>query len=500
MSWGRSTSSRHVDTHALLIEGSSSDGSGTVVGRSGGSHLVLAAGTYTIEATTRYSGAVGTYSVWASWAPAYEPLAVVLAGSASVELVYDVVLDSGSVPSVGASGYELRWRRVGEREWSSADAGAGLSFAVRSLVRGALYEVQARAVWTGGETAVVLYVTGWSAPGSGIAGAWTPANVRVASGDRTLVVSWDDVPVASRYVVEYWPEDEPSVRAVVVAVRDGDRWRADITGLAESTAYGVAVRSVRTAGGQQAMSDPVTSFAVPGTYVGASMRTSSYLGVFFRRHRVIRYSVWWQGDCDGDFVLWDRYSGGGEWRRLSGLAYTSSGDGGHTLTAPELGIDTTSLGSYRAALSSSEGRRLQLRCSPQGAALPSAAQDPPGRLVGEVAFRRSGGSSPPAPAGVSATVDGTRRQRLVSWQPFTAEQLARVGSSIVGYDGSGAGSRAASSGPRRRLLAAIPSKGSRRAARMRCGCAPAVPPMTVCGRRGRTGPQWPPPTDCSSAA
>ena len=59
-------------TYLVLLEGRSVDGSGTVVGRTSGSrldHLLLAAGTYTIEATTDYAGD-GGYSVWASRAPA----------------------------------------------------------------------------------------------------------------------------------------------------------------------------------------------------------------------------------------------------------------------------------------------------------------------------------------------------------------------------------------------------------------------------------------------
>ena len=60
-------------TYLVLLEGRSVDGSGTVVGRTSGSrldHLLLAAGTYTIEVTTDYAGATGGYSVWASRAPA----------------------------------------------------------------------------------------------------------------------------------------------------------------------------------------------------------------------------------------------------------------------------------------------------------------------------------------------------------------------------------------------------------------------------------------------
>ena len=64
-------------TYLVLLEGRSVDGSGTVVGRAASSrsaaslrHLLLAAGTYTIEATTNSSEATGSYSVWASRSPA----------------------------------------------------------------------------------------------------------------------------------------------------------------------------------------------------------------------------------------------------------------------------------------------------------------------------------------------------------------------------------------------------------------------------------------------
>ena len=50
--------------YELLIEGSSADGSGTVIDRYGEAHLVLAAGTYTIEAAAYSAGGTGTYSVW----------------------------------------------------------------------------------------------------------------------------------------------------------------------------------------------------------------------------------------------------------------------------------------------------------------------------------------------------------------------------------------------------------------------------------------------------
>ena len=65
--------------YVVLLEGRSVDGSGTVVGRAdGGSRydaarlddLLLAAGTYTIEATTRSAEATGNYTVAVNWNPA----------------------------------------------------------------------------------------------------------------------------------------------------------------------------------------------------------------------------------------------------------------------------------------------------------------------------------------------------------------------------------------------------------------------------------------------
>ena len=75
--------SSRLRTYVVLMEGASSDGSGTVVARAGyggtsyGSvyparldHLLLSAGTYTIEATTSSPGATGDYSVRVNWWPA----------------------------------------------------------------------------------------------------------------------------------------------------------------------------------------------------------------------------------------------------------------------------------------------------------------------------------------------------------------------------------------------------------------------------------------------
>ena len=287
-------------------------------------HLLLAAGTYTVEATTGSAEVTGDYSVnvrW--WAAVYEPLSVVLVDSSTVELVYDTVLDATSVPPVGvfgvvvdgstravssvavagqvvslslsepvspgesvvvtytvptapgegrieaasgsvalgfadrtarvppdapsnvavfssadglttggltvlwtavdgSTGYEVQWRLRGGRVWQSAQTDLVQRFTVGGLVRGAIYDVQVRAVTTGGDSGHRLYVSGWSVLGSGIAGGWTPPSVAVTPADGMLVVNWGDVPVASGYEVVYWPEDHLSDRTRAVAVRDGN--------------------------------------------------------------------------------------------------------------------------------------------------------------------------------------------------------------------------------------------------------------------------------------
>ncbi len=521
-----------------------SDGSGAEVGRDQGSsrrfasepahldYLLLAAGTYTVEVTTGSAGEVGAYSLSVSWAPAYEPLAVVLADASSVELVYDAVLDANSVPPVsafgvvvggsarpvssvsvsgqvvtlglelpvsgsqevavfytipasqgarrvqatsgaaalsisgrvavvppdppgtpavgsrldgslgglrvswptvaGSSRYELQWRRIGGQEWSSARASAGSPFTVRGLVRGALYEVQVRAVWTGGDTAHVLYVTGWSAPGSGIAGGWTPARVMVAPARGALIVTWDEVPSASGYEVEYWPESDAQDRKVAVPVRDGDRWRADITGLADGTAYGVAVRSVRSVAGQSTVSGWVTSYAAPGSFLGGRMSTYRSLGIIFQRIRGASYSVWWADGCDEDYVLWNRRASAESWSLVSGLTFFDDGTGTLRLTAPDLGFSTSNAPSHFATLlRRNEGRRLQLRCGPPSP--PLTAQEPPGVFLGEVAFHRSSGAAPQAPPDVGAAAH-SGDSLAVSWGGFGDAERARIRSSVVEYE------------------------------------------------------------------
>lgn len=164
------------------------------------------------------------------------PPSIIGVGSSADGLAYGLDVSWTSV--VGSSGYELQWRQQGEQTWQSARAGLVQRFTIGGLVRGVLYDVRVRAVKTGGGSGAVLYVTGWSVSESGVAGAWTPANVSVTTADKMLIVGWDDVPVATGYEVEYWPTRDVSDRTGVVPDRDGTRWRADISGLVNSEPLG----------------------------------------------------------------------------------------------------------------------------------------------------------------------------------------------------------------------------------------------------------------------
>ena len=101
-------------TYVVLLAGRSGDGSGAVVSRANSSdglssasparldHLLLAAGSYTIEATTTSPGATGHYTLSVTREAVRELVGAVLVDGTAVELIYDSTLDDSSVPAVGA--------------------------------------------------------------------------------------------------------------------------------------------------------------------------------------------------------------------------------------------------------------------------------------------------------------------------------------------------------------------------------------------------------------
>jgi len=99
------------------LQGRSVDGSGAVLGRGSASHLVLAAGTYTIEATTHYAQSVGSYSVWVRWQAAAPPVPSSLSCTQDTDdgtAPFEVDCSWGGIDTPAVSRYELEvQRRVG---------------------------------------------------------------------------------------------------------------------------------------------------------------------------------------------------------------------------------------------------------------------------------------------------------------------------------------------------------------------------------------------------
>ena len=150
-------------------------------------------------------------------------------------------------PVTGVSGYEVAWRPDGETAWQSTRTGIRQRYTIGGLGDGVLYWVRVRAVKTaagsGGRTFSVT--SDWSAPDPQIVGDWAPQDLEVTPGDQMLTLTWDDVPVASGYEVEYWPSERPAESGTADAVRGEDGWSAYITGLENGVDHDVRVRAVR---------------------------------------------------------------------------------------------------------------------------------------------------------------------------------------------------------------------------------------------------------------
>ena len=155
-----------------------------------------------------------------------------------LEVQWDAVAD--------ISGYDIEWRHDTEQTWRSTRTDQR-QHTIGGLADGALYWVRVRAVKTHESlTGQTLYTTAWSEAQPGVAGDWAPRNLQVIPGDRSFAVTWDTVPAANDYDVEYRPAVSVAGRWVPVdAEARGGRWRADAVGLDNGEAYDVRVRSVR---------------------------------------------------------------------------------------------------------------------------------------------------------------------------------------------------------------------------------------------------------------
>ena len=161
-------------------------------------------------------------------------------GDSSLDVAWDT--------ATGVTAYDIEYRKDDEATWRTHRSGIRESFTIGGLQAQALYWVRVRGVRTvGGPDGATLYTTDWSAAVPRIVGDWTPPDLRVTPDDRALIVTWDDLPVASAFEVEYWPLGMIDERAAARSVRGDDGWFARIADLDNGEPYGIAVRSVRRA-------------------------------------------------------------------------------------------------------------------------------------------------------------------------------------------------------------------------------------------------------------
>ena len=180
------------------------------------------------------------------------------------------------------TGYDIEWRQDEETTWETYRSGPRERFTIAGLQSRALYWVRVRGVETDGDpNGATQYTTAWSAPAAAIVGDWTPRGLRVVPDHGSLIITWGDVAVASRFEVQYWPLGRIDEITTAQPRRGGDGWFARIGGLEDGEPYGIAVRSARRAtvaadGGMPAgevtlISAPATTAGRPGGFTVADV-------------------------------------------------------------------------------------------------------------------------------------------------------------------------------------------------------------------------------------
>ena len=233
---------------------------------------------YRIKVQVTFTGdGITTYTLTSAPTDTVTPAAptglTVTPGDNSLDVSWNTV--------TGVNAFDIEYKQHDEATWRTHRSGIRGSFTIGGLRSRSLYWVRVRGVKTdGGPTGATLYTTGWSTPVPEIVGDWTPRNLRVIPDHQALIVTWEHMPVATTFEVEYRPLDMVDDRAEVAPERGGDGWFARIENLENGEPYGVAVRSVRSAAlaagvspgvDETLRSGPVTTSARPGGFSVASV-------------------------------------------------------------------------------------------------------------------------------------------------------------------------------------------------------------------------------------
>ena len=172
----------------------------------------------------------------------------------------------------------------------TAETNAGT---VPDLANGTTYTLRVRAANAGGES-------DWSATETGmpqVPAPETPENLTVTAGDTTLAVTWNAVPVAAEYTVQWTSGTESfdSERQLTVTVNT-----ATVPGLVNGTPYTLRVQAAN-AGGESGWSETATGTPTP-LGVPANTEVTAWDGrvavCFDEVVSATEYTVQWRTDTE----------------------------------------------------------------------------------------------------------------------------------------------------------------------------------------------------------
>ena len=229
------------------------------------------------------------------WSGAVTATTPVLAAPANVVATRgDGRLDVSWDAVEGAERYTVQWTSGGRAFADSREITAETNAAtVPDLANGTTYTLRVRAANAGGES-------DWSATETGmpqVPAPETPENLKVTAGDTNLAVTWDAVPVAAEYTVQWksGTEEFDSERQLTVTVNT-----ATVPGLVNGTTYTLRVQAAN-AGGESGWSETATGTPTP-LGVPANMEVTAWDGrvavCFDEVVGATEYTVQWRTDTE----------------------------------------------------------------------------------------------------------------------------------------------------------------------------------------------------------
>ena len=218
--------------------------------------------------------------------PAVPANVVAARGDGSLDVTWDAV--------AGAAEYTVQWTSGGQPFADSRELAAETNRAtVPDLVNGTIYMLRVSAGNAGGESDWSETVTGTPQ----VPAPETPENLRVTAGDTNLAVTWNAVPVAAEYTVQWksGTQEFDAARQLVVTVNE-----TTVPDLVNGRTYTLRVKA-SNAGGESGWSETATGTPTP-LGVPGNMEATAWDGrvavCFDEVAGATEYTVQWRTDTE----------------------------------------------------------------------------------------------------------------------------------------------------------------------------------------------------------